>query len=547
MSGERADAVPSSGAPLGMDCLPAELIEAVLGGMLEPAERAHSYEHVASCPACVERLTRAGAQLLGGGSLCPGRLLARRYRIIRFVAQGGMGEVYEAYDTELSVRVALKMVPAAGEQRPVALRALAREVLLARSIAHPNVCRIFDLGLHEGELPLRFLTMEFVDGERLSSHIAAGPMELGLVHGIARGLLRGLGAAHRAGVLHRDFKSDNVLLREGVSTVPQAVIMDFGLARSLGRHGARSSLTNHRVEGSLYYMAPEQLLGQALGWETDVYGFGVVLFEMLTGRTPFEEQITLGAAMQRCNAPPPRASALVPSLPPGLEHVVQRCLSPARAERYQSAEAVLAALDRALSPPVTLWSGRAWNGRAWSERAVTRAPLLVGFMTLAGLGLEADQLPLQTGELALTPAPPSAAPALPPIAVATSGTPSRETTSAASTSAASTSAASTSAPSTSAPSTLVAPEPARANAPVARVPKAPPAEPPAARAVPPPAEAGGAEDGAELLVSDLPLTDESEPQAPAAGQTVPERDRRDTLFDPFMAEPGVEPPAGARD
>ncbi|MET0410333.1 MAG: serine/threonine-protein kinase, partial [Polyangiaceae bacterium] len=333
-SGERVDAGPSSGVLLGMDCLPAELIDALLGGMLEPAERTHSYEHLASCPACVERLTRAGEQILGGGSLCPGRLVARRYRIIRFVAQGGMGEVYEAYDTELSVRVALKMVAAAGEQRPAALRALAREVLLARSIAHPNVCRIFDLGLQEGdlrELPLRFLTMEFVDGERLSAYIAAGPMELGLVHGIARDLLRGLGAAHRAGVLHRDFKSDNVLLREGVTPVPQAVVMDFGLARSLGQHGARSSLTNHRVEGSLYYMAPEQLLGQALGWETDVYGFGVVLFEMLTGRTPFEEQITLGAAMQRCNAPPPSPSALVPTLPPALEQLVQRCLSPARA------------------------------------------------------------------------------------------------------------------------------------------------------------------------------------------------------------------------
>jgi serine/threonine protein kinase len=509
-SGERIDAPPSSDARAGVDCLAPELIEAALAGALEPSQRARSYEHLGTCRACVERLSRAGDAIFGG-SLAPGSLVARRYRILRFVAQGGMGEVYEAYDIELSLRVALKMVPAADEQRPAALRALGREVLLARSVAHPNVCRIFDLGLHDAGLhtrPLRFLTMEFVDGERLTERIAQGPLELGQVRSIAHDLLLGLGAAHRAGVLHRDFKSDNVLLREGAGEAPQAVIMDFGLARSLDARGAHTSSPSHRVEGSLYYMAPEQLLGQALGCETDIYGFGVVLFEMLTGRTPFAEQITLGAAMQRCDSPAPRPSALEPSVPPALDRLVQRCLSPQRTDRFSSAEATLAALDEAFAPEQS----------PWSERMLGRSPMIIGFLTLAGLGMEADQLPPRHVELALTPTPGQVAtrPAAPALPLSPARPP---------------------------PSIASAPLPPpvlkKGSGPAhvassAVVGKAAPAPEAVVHEPLSPTEpsAGG------------PLVAEAEAEFEAEAEA--ERDRRDSLLDPFAAEAEPPPPAGPR-
>jgi serine/threonine protein kinase len=520
LSGERVDATASVDAAPGIDCLSPELIEAVLAGALEHAERMQSYEHLATCRGCVQRLSRAGDAIFGGGSLAPGSLVARRYLIIRFVAQGGMGEVYEAYDTELSVRVALKMVPTAGEQKPAALRALTREVLLARSIAHPNVCRIFDLGLHDGGLhtgPLRFLTMEFVDGDRLSELIASGPLQLPLARSIAHDLLLGLAAAHRAGVLHRDFKSDNVLLREGAGGSLQVVIMDFGLARSLGQQSSRWSSANHRVEGSLYYMAPEQLLAQPLGWETDLYGFGVVLFEMLTGRTPFEHQLTLGLAMQRCEGPAPRPSAIVPGLSPALDRLVQRCLDPQRAERYPSAEAALAALDEAFSPPATA---------AWSERIWGRAPMLLGFLTLAGLGVEADQVssPLQQAELTLTPTPPVASvverdtlPAVAPPALAATLPPAPVPE-------------------------LAQAEPAEPvhDAPAVSMPAVRPRALPAAEpnqraraATPAPAALAAPVPAAPVPAAEEPPTLPSASEAPPPVEANGARDRRDTLLDPF--------------
>lgn len=409
-AGARLDPPPSSSLPpRSFECLDDEAVQGLLSGALEGSERLRALDHLARCPRCTEQLEDAGRSCFGG-SLPLGSLVAQRYRVIRFVAQGGMGEVYEAYDGELGVRLALKVVPTGSgdERRPAVLRALTREVLLARSIAHPNVCRTYDLGRHElgpDAEPLHFLTMEFVDGERLSEHVAQGPLSLPEVHAVARDLLLGLGAAHRAGVLHRDLKSDNVMLRVGADDTLQAVIMDFGLARSLHNPNVAGGSVNQRIEGSLLYMAPEQLLAQPLSFATDIFGFGVVLFEMLTGRTPFESQITMAAAMKRCEEPPPSPSRWVSGLSPALDRVVERCLEPLPERRYPDAQAALAALEEAIAAASAPRSGPGWG----------HTPVLVSLLTLAGLVAPAGERTVHpvTQTSALTPRPPAVQPTLP--------------------------------------------------------------------------------------------------------------------------------------
>src|SRR5262249_34724464 len=152
----------------------------------------------------------------------------RRYRIHRFIARGGMGEVYDAFDRDLHKRVALKTVLSNSADNFSAVRRLRAEVQLAHCVSHPNVCRIYDLGIHvlPNGAPLNFLTMEFVDGESLRARIERGPVSVDDSIAIARQLLLGLSAAHSAGILHRDFKSENVMLRPSKDTAPSPVIMD---------------------------------------------------------------------------------------------------------------------------------------------------------------------------------------------------------------------------------------------------------------------------------------------------------------------------------
>jgi serine/threonine protein kinase len=284
----------------------------------------------------------------------PGEVIGRRYRIQHFVAHGGMGEVYDAYDQELQERVALKTVIASASDNQRAARRLKAEVQLARRVAHPNVCRIFDLGTHvldgTGNV-LNFLTMEFIEGESLSKRIKQGKLALAEVERLARQLLLGLAAAHGAGIIHRDFKSDNVMLRPTPSGEPSAVIMDFGLARTIDVNAARlTSGANHALVGTPRYMAPEQLEGRTLSTATDVYAFGVVWFEMLTGQLPFRGSVLY----ERLTKPAPAPSSVCPEVPARVDSIVLRCLNRVPEERFATADQILEALDApAASPSVT--------------------------------------------------------------------------------------------------------------------------------------------------------------------------------------------------
>jgi eukaryotic-like serine/threonine-protein kinase len=253
-----------------------------------------------------------------------GELFAERYRVIARLGRGGMGEVWHVEDLVLATPVALKFIRSA---RDGAVAGILNEVRLARTITHPAVCRVFDVGEANGEV---FFSMELVRGEDLASLIKrVGRLPSEKVVDIGRQLCAGLAAAHAEGVLHRDLKPANVLIDQN----GQVRITDFGIAVS--RVGSRL----HTPVGTPGYMAPEQLLAGAPQTErTDVYALGVLLYELVTGQHPFNR----GTRRQ-----PTRPSALIPHIDPHLERVILRALSPDPGERPASADAFAAALSTA--------------------------------------------------------------------------------------------------------------------------------------------------------------------------------------------------------
>lgn len=343
------------------DCVSEEDLLAFVQGALGPAARAAIHQHLDHCETC-QRLVSEAAHALEPSPVSenlgsawnvmfqPGAKVAQRYVIERFVARGGMGEVYAAHDEELQDRVALKTVTATASDNHRAIRRLKAEVQLARKVSHENVCRIYDLGAHRLEnsgILVSFFTMEFVDGEGLGERLRRqGPLGVSEAVRIARQLLLGLRAAHQAGILHRDFKSDNVMLRKGADGSVAPVIMDFGLARALDRDMVHlTSGTHQGLVGTLSYMSPEQLEGRELTPASDVYAFGVVWFEMLTGSLPFASRSAAANAVERLHKAPQSPSTLNPLVPDSLNRVVLGCLERDLARRYPSAESVLEALD----------------------------------------------------------------------------------------------------------------------------------------------------------------------------------------------------------
>ena len=253
----------------------------------------------------------------------PGDVFAGRYRMITLLGRGGMGEVWRADDLVLSTAVALKLIHTTG---PEGRERILHEVRLARQITHPAVCRVFDVGDHEGEI---FFSMELVRGEDLASLLKrVGRLPSEKVIDIARQLSGGLAAAHARGVLHRDLKPANVLIDDTGSVR----ITDFGIA-VIGIE------TGQYVQvGTPGYMAPEQLTpGGRLSDRTDLFALGVVLYELLVGHHPFNRSTPTG--------PPPRLSALVPDVSPQLEGVIMQALAVDPQRRPASAQAMAAALD----------------------------------------------------------------------------------------------------------------------------------------------------------------------------------------------------------
>ena len=332
---------------------------------------------------------RSGRDRRDTGPLEIGQSFGPRYHIIRMLGVGGMGAVYQAWDAELGVAVAIKVIrPEVMEDPGMAeevSRRFKRELLLARQVTHKNVVRIHDLGDIDG---IKYITMSYVEGTDLSTIIKRDgkrPVR-DLLH-IARGVVNGLVAAHSAGVVHRDLKPANIMIgKDG-----EALIMDFGIAHSTGdatgapaagtgalpEHLRRAAAQNAgttvgAIVGTLEYMAPEQARGQPIDQRADVYAFGLILYDSILGQ---RRAASGGSAVEelqrRMTAPPPPIQALAPDVPSPLAALIARCVEPEADKRFQTSAEVAAELDRLDE-----------DGKLIPIRRVVRLPYAIAAATL---------------------------------------------------------------------------------------------------------------------------------------------------------------------
>jgi eukaryotic-like serine/threonine-protein kinase len=282
----------------------------------------------------------------------PGEIVCNRYTVLRFIARGGMGEVYEVEDAELKTRVALKTIAPSRASSPRQVNRFRQEIQLARKVSHPNVCRVFDLGRHKD--PLRgevlFLTMELVPGQTLSEHLRRhGPMSCMQALPLIRQMVSALAAAHDLGIVHRDFKPGNVmLLNEGSG--PSLKITDFGLATNPELQETVSA-SSPEVVGTPEYMPPEQFRGQC-STRTDVYALGVTTYQMVMGtvpasyEAPFKGQASatskshqVGSAIaQAAGKSPTSESGTGKRIPQRWRQAITRALAANPADRFASVE-----------------------------------------------------------------------------------------------------------------------------------------------------------------------------------------------------------------
>ena len=272
--------------------------------------------------------------------LVSGAVLGGRYRIRRFVAAGGMGEVYEADDQLLGDPVAIKLLRDDLIRKPGAQAQFAQEIRLARKITHPNVCRVFDAGIDHERV---FYTMELYPGTTLKTHLLdSPPLTIGQLEPIAAQMLAGLGAAHAVDVVHADLKPSNVLLLPN----GRVIVTDFGLALPccaiLGCQCDRPHLV-----GTPAYMAPEQVAGGMVLDGTDLFAFGVICFEALTGELPWDGDTPIELANARLVGDTPSPRELVPELDAKWDDVIRTCLHRQRNLRPASAADVARVLGLA--------------------------------------------------------------------------------------------------------------------------------------------------------------------------------------------------------
>jgi tetratricopeptide (TPR) repeat protein/TolB-like protein/tRNA A-37 threonylcarbamoyl transferase component Bud32 len=312
-----------------------------------------------------------------------GDLLCDRFRVVRFIARGGMGELYEAEDLTLAERVAVKTIRPEIALHERANQRFLREVQLARKVTHPNICRIFDLFEHrppEGTAgAVFFVTMELLQGVTLSQHLRQhGPLNVEDARPIVEQMAAALSAAHAADVIHRDFKTNNVMLLDaGASRPPRVVVTDFGLAHLVGDAGGMRDegiTVTGDVAGTPEYMSPEQIEGGVLTPASDIYALGIVIYEMVTGRRPFAAETPIASALQRVVGATPKSPREVrPGVPVEWDRAIMRCLARYPEGRFKDAADVAAAIGGTRPPSATA-----------SSRLVVAA--VVALLILAGAG-----------------------------------------------------------------------------------------------------------------------------------------------------------------
>lgn len=282
----------------------------------------------------------------GAGVLQIGALLGGRYEILQMLGEGGMGAVYKARDKELEREVAIKVIRPEMADHPEILQRFKQELILARQITDRNVIRIFDIG-EAGKI--KFITMEYLEGENLHQILKRqGKLEVAEAIDIMEQAASGLAAAHREGIIHRDLKPGNIMRDKN----GRVVVMDFGLARTFSGDGMTRA---GAMLGTIEYMSPEQAQGIEVKASSDIFTFGLILYELLAGVTPFHAESAIASLLMRTQQRAVPLANIDKQVPGPLSNIVSKCLEKDPAKRYQSAEELDADL-------------RAWQGRGGKSR-----------------------------------------------------------------------------------------------------------------------------------------------------------------------------------
>ena len=317
------------------------------------------------------------------------QLLNGRYRLLRPLGAGGMASVYLAEDLRLGRRVAVKILHPQFAADPAFVARFDAEARMVAGLSHPAIVQVYDVG-HDGDR--YYIVMEYVEGDTLKDAVTRqGSFPVTRALRVVSSVLAALDFAHTHGLVHRDIKSQNVLLTPG----GDVKVTDFGIARAVGGAGAPTLTATNMVIGTVQYFSPEQAQGRPATPQSDVYAAGIVLYEMLTGKLPFEADNPLAVAMQQINQAPPLPTRLNRAIPAPVEAIVLKAMAKNPAERYSSAAAMKTAVDgllagsaegtrvtpRVAAPPPPPTTTRAATGARATARAAPTVNVGTGAAT----------------------------------------------------------------------------------------------------------------------------------------------------------------------
>ena len=350
-----------------------------------------------SCPGAEPALSAEGGRKVTGDGPEDGKVVRecfalpswKDYRDLRFVAEGGLGRIFAAFDPSLKRHVALKFLR---RDDPSLARRFVLEAQHQARVEHPNICKVFEVGEWKGQA---YIAMQFIQGETLET--AAVRMSLDEKIETLEIVAEAVNAAHRQGLIHRDIKPANIMIEWNQGEKAKPFVLDFGLAKGLGA----SELTlQGMVLGTMHYMAPEQAMGQVdrIGRRTDVYGLGATLFRILTGRLMFQGTDSLDGVRRTAEEEPPRLRQWVPDAPKDLETIVMKCLAKDPERRYESALALAEDLRRCREgePVLARPASPFWRGWSYLRRHRTAVAMsLAAVLSVAALGTWALALNLR--------------------------------------------------------------------------------------------------------------------------------------------------------